>query len=114
MYSKTKIKAMAQKYIYNRNRVHYLKWKLDNANDWSIRFFFNFDTRTQYNGKWVLKSHKNKDYIILTRNEAFEYLQKYSKNLQPEEIFSLNEFGCGFRKLCVHPKGTSSYLEKLI
>lgn len=113
--SKKKIKAKINKFIYNRNRNHYLKWKLDNINDWSIRFFFNFDTRPQYNGKWVLKSHKEKHYIILTKTEAISYIQKFSKSLEPEEIFAVFEFGFGYRKLNIHPnKGTSTYLDKLV
>jgi hypothetical protein len=112
--SKKKVKSKIQKYIYGRNRNHYLKWKLDYANDWSIRFFFNFDTRPQYNMTWVLKSHKEKHYIVLTKNEAIEYIQKYANRLEPEEIFALNEFGSGYRKLNVQPKGTSTYLDKLI
>jgi hypothetical protein len=114
MVANKEVKKIIQKYIYGRNRTHYLKWKLDNANDWSIRFFFNFDSRTQYNKQWVLKSHKEKHYIIITRKEAVDYIRKYSKVLQPEEIFALNEFGCGYRKLSVHPKGTSTFLEKVL
>jgi len=114
MDSKKKVKSVIQKYVYNRNRVHYLKWKLDNANDWSVRLFFVYDSRPQYIKQWVLKSHKEKHYIILTKLEALEYIQKFAKRLQPEEIFSVNEFGCGYRKLNIHPKGTSTYLDKLI
>jgi len=112
--SKKNVKRVIQKYIYNRNRNHYLKWKLDNANDWSIRFFFNFDSRPQYNMEWVLKSHKEKHYIILTKAEAIEYIYEFAKRLEPEEIFALTEFGSGYRKLSVHPKGTSTYLDKMI
>lgn len=114
MHSKTKVKKNIQKYVYARNRCHYLKWRLDSVNDWSIRFFFIYDTRVQYTKQWVLKSHQNKDYIILTKNEAIEYLQKFAISIQPEEIFSANEFGCGYRKLNIHPRGTSTYLDKLI
>jgi len=112
--SKTKVKHKISKYLYCRNRLHYLKWKLDNKNDWSIRFFFTFDTRPEYNMTWVLKSHKEKHYIILTKSEALDYLRKFAIRLEPEEIFALNEFGSGYRKLIVHPKGTSTYLEKMI
>jgi len=108
--SKNSIKKSIQKYIYHRNRTHYIKWAL--TAEWSIRFFFVFDTRNQYSKKWVLKSHYLKEYIILNKDEAIEYIQKYAKDLKPVEYFSLNEFGKGYRRLVIDPKrGVDTFIE---
>lgn len=67
------------------HRQHYLKWALDDTNDWSIRYFWVFDARPEYQRKWVLKSHKLKHYIELTRGQALEYILVIAKNKAPEE-----------------------------
>lgn len=67
------------------HRQHYLKWSLDGTNDWSIRYFWVFDARPQYQRKWVLKSHKLKHYIELTKGQALEYILVMAKNKAPEE-----------------------------
>ena len=111
MLSKTSIRKVLQKYVYGRNRTHYLKWVL--CEEWSIRFFFAYDTRNQYRMKWVLKSHFEKVYIVLSKGEAIEYIQKFAKNIEPVEYFSLNEFKKGYRRLVVCPKsGVDTYMER--
>lgn len=110
MNSKNSIKKSIRKYIYNRNRTHYIKWAL--TAEWSIRFFFVFDTKSQYNMKWVLKSHYLKEYIVISEKEAVDYIQKYAKYVKPIEYFSLNEFGKGYRRLIVDPKcGVDTFIE---
>ena len=71
-------------------RTHYLKWQLDQHSDWSIRYFFTHDADNQYEGCWVLKSHKKKIYIILTHREARDYIRKYS-NGKHQEIFATTD-----------------------
>jgi len=62
--------------------------------------------------KWVLKSHYEKAYIVISKNEAIEYIQKYSKSVNPIEYFSLNEFGKGYRRLIIDPKnGIDCFIE---
>ena len=110
MKSKTQVRKVIQKYIYQRNRTHYLKWVLDD--DWSIRYFFTYDTRTQYVRQWVLKSHYEKIYIILTKNEALEYIQAKARQYEPQEYFSLSEFGKGYRRIVVdQKKGVDCFIE---
>ena len=110
MYSKTKIRKSIQKYIYERNRTHYLKWGL--CAEWSIRFVFTYDARPQYNMKWILKSHFKKIYIILTKNEAMDYIQVYAKSLEPREYISMTEFGKGYRRMILDPiSGVDCYME---
>ena len=101
------------KYIYNRNRTHYLKWTINS--EWSIRYYFTYDARNQYNGQWVLKSHYTKDYIIVTKDEAMDYIQYYCYNTYPKEYFSLQEFGKGYRRTVIDPKiGTDCFIERKI
>lgn len=110
MASKTQVRKAVQKYVFQRNRTHYLKWAL--TAEWSIRFIFTYDTRPEYTMTWVLKSHFKKIYIVLTKNEALEYIQKYSKAVEPLEYSSLNEFGKGYRRTVIDPIcGTSSFIE---
>ena len=111
MISKTNLRKVLQKYIYHRNRTHYLKWVL--CKEWSVRFFFTYDTRSEYRMKWVLKSHFLKEYIVLSKNEAIDYIQKYAKDVEPVEYFSLNEFKKGYRRLVVCPvSGVDVYIDR--
>ena len=114
MHSSARVKTELNSAFRKRHRLHYLKWRLDNANDWSIRYFFIFDDRRQYNGKWVLKSHQEKHYIILSNSEAKAYIKKFAKKLKPDEIDGIKE-SFGFRKIIIHSdKGCSCFLEKQI
>lgn len=109
-HSKTQVRKQIQRYVYSRNRTHYLKWPL--CAEWSIRFIFTYDTRPEYVMTWVLKSHYKKVYIVLTKNEAMDYIQKYAKNLEPREYYSLTEFGMGYRRVVIDPKtGADCYIE---
>lgn len=56
-----------------KHRCHYLKWVLVDS-DWSIRYFWVFDSRPGFQRKWVLKSHSTKEYIILSQSEALDYI----------------------------------------
>jgi len=105
----TKVRKSINKYFYGRNRTHYLKWVIDS--EWSVRYFFTYDTRPEHNGTYVLKSHYKKIYITLTRREALEYIYKYCKH-EPKEYFSLTEFGKGYRRLIVDPYiGSDLFIE---
>lgn len=105
----SKVRKSISRYLYNRNRTHYLKWTIDA--EWSIRYFFVYDTRTEHNKTYVLKSHFKKIYITLTKNEALQYIQKYCK-YEPKEYFSLTEFGKGYRRLVIDPRiGADLFIE---
>ncbi len=102
------VRNVLQKYIYKRNRTHYLKWVIDD--EWSIRYFFIFETRSEYNHQWVLKSHYTKDYIIMDNLTAMDYIQHLVKDKNPIEYFSLQEFKKGYRRLVVGD-GVECFLE---
>lgn len=40
---------------------HYIKWII--TPDLSLRYYFNFQDRKEYEGKYFLKSHSKKEYI---------------------------------------------------
>jgi len=104
------VHAVIQQFVFKRNRVHYLKWELECH--WSIRFFFTFDNRPEYNMKWVLKNHKTKEYIVITRPKAVDFIKSLAKDIQPKEYFSLREFGKGYRRLVVdQDRGCSCFIE---
>ena len=85
------------------NRQHYLKFRLDSMNDWSVRYFFNFDTRKHMNGKWFLKSHHSKDYIELSKADAIAYIESYNCR-SCEEIHGVLTIDDGYQKTTViHP-----------
>lgn len=85
------------------NRQHYLKFRLDSSNDWSIRYFFRFDTRHNMIGKWFLKSHFSKDYIELSIDEAIDYIESYNCR-SCEEIHGVVTSDDGYQKSTViHP-----------
>lgn len=94
------------------NRSHYLKWVIDK--EWSVRYYFQYDKDYYYMRKFVLKSHYTKDYIVLTKSEALDYIQYMCDEIRPQEYFSLNEIDVGYRRLMVDPtKGTNCFLERL-
>ena len=71
------------------HRSHYLKWNLDTEGDWSIRYFWTLDAHPQHIKQWVLKSHKDKTYIHVSRKEALEYIFHLADNKNPVEIQSV-------------------------
>jgi hypothetical protein len=98
-----------QKAINCKHRTHYLKWTI-NA-EFSIRYFFVYDDKPQYVGQFVLKSHYTKEYVILTRIEAVEFIQSECVEYEPKEYWSLVE-NKKYRRVVIDPKhGTSCFLE---
>lgn len=91
--TQSQVRKTLNHYIWKKNRTHYLKWDLFHRSDkhWSIRFYFTYDRKKEYAGKWVLKHHIDKVYIVLTTGEARRYIQYYAKNLEPKEFWSVQE-----------------------
>ena len=107
--SNTQIRKRINSAIKWQNRTHYLKWPL--RNHWSLRYFFTFDTNSEYNGKWVLKNHKSKKYIIVSTAEAIAYIKHFSSLIDPIEVWSRKEANY-YRRTVIHPtRGTSCYVE---
>lgn len=113
MHKRSLVQQSVQRSINRKHRSHYLKWTIDG--EFSIRYFFVFDDKPQYRGKFVLKSHRTKEYLELSRVEAVDIIQKECPSLEPKEIFSTLERtdkGTGYRRLITGAEGSKCFLEK--
>lgn len=90
MESKKQLREYINTYFKPRKmlRLHYLKWVLTDP-DWSIRYFWVFDSRPQYVRKWVLKSHRSKEYLELSQSEALDFIRFRGTHRNPVEIHGL-------------------------
>lgn len=71
-YNTTILKQLAKPH----GRTHYYKFTLDFCEDYSIRFFLEFSDRKDYEGNWYLKSHKLKEYSLLSKDMAEDLIRK--------------------------------------
>lgn len=71
-YNNTILKQLAKPH----GRTHYYKFTLDFCEDYSIRFFLEFSDRKDYEGNWYLKSHKLKEYSLLSKDMAEDLIRK--------------------------------------
>ena len=62
---------------------HYMKWNL--TPDLSLRFYFCFQDRREYENKYFLKTHSNKQYQLIESDIIIQELIKTSFSVQ--EIF---------------------------
>jgi hypothetical protein len=71
------------------NAQHYIKWNI--TADLSLRFYFTFQDRKHFENKYVLKSHKKKDYNEINSETIIQELinTSYSRI----EIFGRTELG---------------------
>ena len=59
----------------NRSTCHYMKYVLHGeTDDISIRFFYQFGDREEYEGKFVLKDHRTKNYVVLNTAVAIHMI----------------------------------------
>jgi len=82
-------------------RVHYLKWVLTDP-DWSIRYFWVFDTKSEYARSWVLKSHSRKAYIVLSQSEALDFIRYRGTHNNPIEIHGVYAKGKYHKQIIEH------------
>jgi hypothetical protein len=82
----------------------YFKYPLDN--DWSVRFHLIFKGSNKYQYKWILKSHSTKEYLILKKEEAEKYIEKY--DTKPKLILGFL-FGDIFKKVEISSLGELEY-----
>jgi len=69
------------------NRTHYIKWEFNS--DVSIRYFIQFQDKPSYEGKYFWKSHSEKKYVELTKNQAMLMIQKMGFKDQIEIVGKL-------------------------
>jgi len=82
--AKTEIKQIKNQYRletlhnYHKGMCHYMKYVLKNSDGTpstkSVRFFFQFQDRPHFEGKFVMKDHATKNYIEITNSLAIDII----------------------------------------
>lgn len=96
------------------NAQHYIKWNI--TEDLSLRFYFTFQDRKDFENRYFLKSHAKKDYIEINSNIIVEELIKTS--FSSIEVFGRLEhgqyikyegtFGQQHWNISIEPRGNSN------
>lgn len=68
-----------------QHRTHYYKFQLEFDNDYSIRYYLEFESRPEYVGNYYLKSHSKNEYSLLPKEMAEDLIRKLCK-IEAEEI----------------------------
>ena len=68
-----------------QHRTHYYKFQLEFDNDYSIRYYLEFESRPEYVGNYYLKSHNKNEYSLLPKEMAEDLIRKLCK-IEAEEI----------------------------
>lgn len=68
-----------------QHRTHYYKFQLEFDNDYSIRYYLEFESRPECIGNYYLKSHSKNEYSLLPKEMAEDLIRKLCK-IEAEEI----------------------------
>ena len=68
-----------------QHRTHYYKFQLEFDNDYSIRYYLEFESRPECVGNYYLKSHSKNEYSLLSKEMAEDLIRKLCK-IEAEEI----------------------------
>ena len=68
-----------------QHRTHYYKFQLEFDNDYSIRYYLEFESRPECVGNYYLKSHSKNEYSLLPKEMAEDLIRKLCK-IKAEEI----------------------------
>ena len=68
-----------------QHRTHYYKFQLEFDNDYSIRYYLEFESRPECVGNYYLKSHSKNEYSLLPKEMAEDLIRKLCKS-EAEEI----------------------------
>lgn len=63
---------------------HYLKWIIND--NLSLRYYFYFNDRPIYNNKYVLKTHNEKEYIVIENESIIKELLSINGNRYEEIV----------------------------
>jgi len=80
----------------------YLKIPL--TDDLSVRYFFAFDDMPKFKNKWVIKSHKTKEYAVLNENAVKLILESHNKTLDDAVEIIARQEGEYYRKIELNEK----------
>lgn len=90
-------------YVINEHLTHYKIIKLDE--DISLRFFYTFQDKKNFENKWVLKSHSLKKYSILDKNALTLLLKLHNKDINKYKEIRGKVTEKGFEKIVIKENG---------
>ena len=67
-----------------KNRQHYIKWPMNE--DMSIRYYFLFEDRPEFEKKYVIKSHNSKLYETISVNMAKKLIKELTLKFTKTEV----------------------------
>ena len=90
-------------------RTHYYKFQLDFDNDYSIRYYLEFESRPECVGNYYLKSHSKNEYSLLPKEMAEDLIRKLCK-IEAEEIIGRRS-GKKYEKIVVSKEKLVKFIE---
>jgi hypothetical protein len=111
-------KTLLNSLSHRTGHIHYIKWNI--TSNLSIRYFYNFTDRPEYNMKFTLKNHKERTLVELDEKTAKEMIENVCKDEPYLEIIGYEAKGKnkGYRKLVMKNGEVSeiyeTYNDKLI
>ena len=92
-----------------QHRTHYYKFQLDFDNDYSIRYYLEFESRPECIGNYYLKSHSKNEYSLLPKEMAEDLIRKLCK-IEAEEIIGRRS-GKKYEKIVVSKDKLVKFIE---
>ena len=111
-------KTLLNSLSHRTGHIHYIKWNI--TSNLSIRYFYNFTDKPEYNMKFTLKNHKERTLVELDEKTAKEMIENVCKDEHSLEIIGYEVKGKnkGYRKLIMKNGEVSeiyeTYNDKLI
>lgn len=92
-------KTLLNSLSYRTGHIHYIKWNI--TDNLSIRYFYNFTDKPEYNMKFTLKNHKERTLVELDEKTAKEMIENVCRDEPYLEIIGYEAKGKnkGYRKL---------------
>ena len=104
-YNNTIIKHLSKM----QHRTHYYKFQLEFDNDYSIRYYLEFESRPECVGNYYLKSHSKNEYSLLPKEMAEDLIRKLCK-IEAEEIIGRRS-GKKYEKVVVSKDKLIKFIE---
>lgn len=104
-YNNTIIKYLSKM----QHRTHYYKFQLEFDNDYSIRYYLEFESRPECVGNYYLKSHSKNEYSLLPKEMAEDLIRKLCK-IEAEEIIGRRS-GKKYEKVVVSKDKLIKFIE---
>lgn len=98
---------------HRTGHIHYIKWNI--TDNLSIRYFYNFADRPEYNMKFTLKNHKERTLVEIDENTAKEMIMQVCRKEPYQEIIGYQQKGKGkgYKKIIMQNDQISEISESL-